>query len=339
MLATKDKDTHKLHELHTRLLYDRSKWVQTGPVVFGDMYRKPSEPDVYYLVITPECDLDPRNKSGVWLPKADQILLIRGTPTNQPTDKHPENYVGMPFVSEKEARWIRWRLRQALFVPSHELVPKVPAPAEPDPNGYFKWGRLRHVEAENVQQEYASDLVEVGLDDISGLTQTRVIEFWHVQSGQPERRLDDIIIVESTNLKDDKSPYWAFGEGCELVLCPDTPGAIFFPFADLVKLRSPTARKDFLDECKKKNLQYIETDGEPPRFVRSKSSFKGGKDGWQPTPAAAQSPSGDQSSVTPQQEPRAKCDVGQEGGSVLSAGTTKLEVKLTDERPGLSTEK
>jgi hypothetical protein len=295
MLATKDKDTHKLHELHTRLLYDQSKWVLAGPIVFGDMYRKATEPDVYYLVITPECDLDPRFKDGVWLPKTDQILLIRGSLTNQPTEKHPENYVGMPFVSEKETRYIRWQLREAVFVPSQALVPKTPAPSEQDSTGYVKWGRLRNAEAEQVQQEYASDLVEVGIDDISGLTQSRLIEFWHVQGGQPDRKLEDLVIVETANLKDDKNPYWAFGEGCELVLCPDTPGAVFFSFSDLVKLRKPTPRKDFVDECKKKGLQFIETESEPSRFVRSKSSFKGGKEGWKPkSPVASQPPSGDQ---------------------------------------------
>lgn len=164
MMATKEKDTHKLHDLHTRLLYDRSKWVLTGPVVFGDMYQKPGEPDVYYLVITPECDLDPRHKNGVWLPKVDQILLIRGKLTTQPTEKHPESYVGMPFVSEKETRYIRWQLRDALFVLSELLVANPHAHDDPVPNGYVKWGRLRNAEAEKVQQEYASDLVEVGVD-------------------------------------------------------------------------------------------------------------------------------------------------------------------------------
>jgi hypothetical protein len=340
MLATKDKDTHKLHELHTRLLYDRSKWVLSGPIVFGDMYKKLIEPDVYYLVITPECDLDPRFKDGVWLPKADQLLLIRGRVTNQPTEKHPENYVGMPFVSEKHTLWIRWQLREALFVASQALVSKTPpATPESDPNGYVRWGRLRNTEAEHVQQEYASDLVEVGVDDISGLTQPRMIEFWHVQSGRPDNQLEALVIVETANLKDDKNPNWAFGEGCELLLCPDTPSEVFFSFSDLVKLRKPTVRKDFLDECKKKNLQFIETEGEPSRFVRSKQSFKGGKEGWKPKrPATAQPPSGDQPSGTPQQDPRAKGEGGQEGGKVLSEGTEKLEVKLTDEGPGLPTE-
>ncbi|CAN5458880.1 hypothetical protein BH11PLA2_BH11PLA2_29110 [soil metagenome] len=351
MMATKDKDTHKLHDLHTRLLYDRSEWVLTGPIVFGDMYQKPNEPDTYYLVITPECDLDPRDVDGVWIPKTPQILLIRGRLTTQPTDKHPESYVGMPFVSEKETRYIRWQLRDAHFVSSETLVAKAATP--PDPNGYVKWGRLRNVEAEHVQQEYASDLVEVGLDDISGLTQARVIEYWQIAGSKEERKPVDLVIVETANLKDEKKPYfWAFGEGCELILCPDSPGQVFFTFAEFVKLRTPTPRRDFIDECKKKNLQLIDTEGEPLRFVWSKTSFKGGKGGWKPkVPVTAQPACEQPTAETPQpgdappaQGPQAMGDQPTAIGNPpavppVAEAKTGSVIDLTDEGPGLPTDK
>jgi hypothetical protein len=357
MLAMKDKDTHALHQLHTRLLYDRSKWVMTSPVIFGDMYRKESEPNVFYLVITPECDLELRFKNDVWLPKANEILLLRGRLTEQPTEKHPEDYVGMPFVSENKSQWIRWQLREALFVAAKALVPSTP-PAGSDPNGYLKWGRLRHTEAEMVQQEYASDLVAVGIDDISGMTQPLRIEFWHAQ-GQDHQQLDSLVIVQTVNLKDEKNHFWAFGEDCELLLCPEEAGDQFFPFMELVELRKPIPKKTFLEKCKKRHLQFIESEGEPLMFVRSRQNLQ---KGWKPKrPAKEQPPSSDQpppdgslpmdappsdmeqvTSAQPpanvQQEPRGKGQEGQEGGEQRSKWVEKSKVKFTDLGSGLPTD-
>ena len=162
MLATTDSDIHTFHELHNRLLYDRSRWVVSGPVEFGDMYCRPREPNVYYLVLTPECDLELRHKDGVWAPKAEDVLMLRGEVSEKKPEKAREDIVGKPFVSSAAPLWITWLLRKRVIVPTKNLmpgdVPAVAAESAAAPNNdatatqLKKWGRLRQADAEQIQQ-------------------------------------------------------------------------------------------------------------------------------------------------------------------------------------------
>ncbi len=294
MLATTDTDSQTLHQLHNQLLYDRSRWVRSGPVEFGDIYHRAIERGVYYLVLTPECDLELRYRrdSDTWAPKAEDILLLRGEVKDKPPDKNREDVIGKPFASGDSPRWIWWMLRKRVIVPSRELVVESPDqvagwPQLDEDTGltvygshegrYLKWGRLRLVDAEEIQQKFVSDLAAVGTDEVSGKINLIPVNVWHSQPGQPDKRLGDLIIVEVPNPKDDDSPYWAFGEGCEPLFCPESPADVILPLSELLELRRLQPKKLFLDKCRKKKLYPVER--EPFCLVRSQKSVPAN---WKP---------------------------------------------------------
>jgi hypothetical protein len=290
MLAMTDTDIHTLNQLHNRLLYDRTRWVLSGPVEFGDIYHKLSEQSVYYLVLTPECDLELRNKDNTWAPKADEVLLLRGDVKEKEPDKKQENIVAKPFVSDRSPTWIWWHLRKLFIVPVRDLMTEesgranLPQPAsageasqtQVSGERYLKWGRLRQVDAEQIQQEFVSDLASVGTEEVSGKITLLDVEVWQ---RQPEMRLGDVVIIETSNPKDDKSPYWAFGEGGEELMCPDIAANVILPLALVMELRRPVPKNNFLDKCRSKRL--FPADGPPFRLVRSSERVP--KD-WTPKP-------------------------------------------------------
>jgi hypothetical protein len=299
MLATTDSESHTLHHLHTQLLYDRSRWVLQGPIEFGDIYHKAAERDVYYLVLTPECDLELRyqRSSNTWAPKAEDVLLLRGEVKNEPPDKTRGDVLGKPFIGETAPRWIWWMMRKRVIVMATDLTPvrpvdasapqpsaEAPAPAiAPNEGGrYKKWGQLRQLDAEEIQQRFVSDLASVGTDQVSGMINLIPVEVWHRQQGHNDRRIGDLVIVEMPNPNDEDSPYWAFGEGCEPMLCPETPGDVNLTFAELLDLRNLQPKTQFVEKCKKKKLHV--RPGERFYLVLSQKSVPGD---WKP-PAPVQ---------------------------------------------------
>ena len=199
MLATTDVDSHTLHNLHTHLLYDLSQWILKGPVEFGDIY-KGSEADVYYLVLTPECDLELRfnPKTNKWAPKAEDVLLLRGEVKNEPPNKTGGDVLGKPFLCKDVSRWIWWMMRNRVIVMVDELHSEPLAAVEPqvltvqpteavassDNPCYKKWGRLRQLDAEEIQQRFVSDLASVGTEQVSGKARSIPFEVWYCQRGQ-----------------------------------------------------------------------------------------------------------------------------------------------------------
>ncbi len=285
MLATTDVDSHVLHNLHTKLLYDRSRWALQGPVEFGDIYQG-SAPNVFYLVLTPECDLELRYSRtyGTWAPKAEDVLLLYGEVKNEAPDKTRGDVLGKPFVSDGSPRWIWWMMRKRIIVVTSDLSSDQPNPASaaelsdapvapPDQHqgaSFKKWGRLRQLDAEEIQQRFVSDLASVGTDQVSGKVNTIPVEVWYRQAGQPDRKLGDLSIVEMPNPNDDDSPYWALGEGCESMLCSDGPPDLTLSIAELLELRHLQPRSLFIDRCNKKKLTVRE--GTQHFLIRSMKS-------------------------------------------------------------------
>src|SRR5258706_9976805 len=77
-MAPGDVGSHTLHRLHARLLYDCSEWVTSTSMGVGDIYRCRGDERSYYIVITPECDLEPRYEDGVCIgPKVAFVVLLR----------------------------------------------------------------------------------------------------------------------------------------------------------------------------------------------------------------------------------------------------------------------
>ena len=106
-----------------------------------------------------------------------------------------------------------------------------------------------------------------------------VVELWHRQENRPDRYVGNLTIVETVNQKDEDSPYWAFGEGCEPLLCSDAPADAILTFETIIQMRKPLPKTKFLDTCTKNKLHYREIKDEPRRLVRSIRSFPGD---WKP---------------------------------------------------------
>lgn len=173
---------------------------------------------------------------------------------------------------------------QLADAPAPEPPAEAPAPAAAQEHGgrYQKWGRLRQLDAEEIQQKFVSDLASVGTDQVSGKVNLIPVEVWHRQQGQGDKRLGDLVIIEMPNPNDKDSPYWAFGEECEPMLCSETPADVNLTLAELLDLRNLQPKTQFVDKCEKQKLHV--RPGEQFYLVLSQKSVPGD---WRP-PAPAQ---------------------------------------------------
>jgi hypothetical protein len=141
-----EAESDSLHQIHAELLYDRSPGALGAPLGFGDIYWSPErDSTVLYLVITPECDLEPRKDGG---PKVSSILLVTGRISPSYPGPSGDSVVTPLFIDEGgRCCWVRWNLQEPVVVDASLLVsaraaasgepltqePELVAPAGADP--------------------------------------------------------------------------------------------------------------------------------------------------------------------------------------------------------------
>jgi hypothetical protein len=268
-MAPGDVGSHTLHRLHARLLYDCSNWVKSSPIGFGDIYRCRGDGDSYYIVITPECDLEPRYKDGVCSgPKAPFIVLLRGELRDErPPDRERDTEVVTPLIVDPDTesvRWVYWQLREPRIVPSKRFVR--------EGKRFSKWGRLRVQEAEKIQMRYATDLLAVGTDDLSDRAEKREAVLWQLDAGKPAEQLalKKFNVMEIVNPKKREEVYWALAADCEHVLCADKDPIV--PASTIADLRSYQLKSEFINKLRQYKIRIAEGDASPT--VKSKQDAK-----------------------------------------------------------------
>jgi hypothetical protein len=250
--------SHALHRLHSRLLYDCSNWVKNASTGFGDIYKKGRDTTGFYIVITPECDLEPRyDKDGVPTgPKVPLIVLLRGELRDErPPDKEKDhgNEVVTPLVVDPESdkvRWIYWHLQTPSLVPWKRLTSTS--------KRFSKWGRLRVQESEKIQMRYSTDLLAVGTDDVSDRVEKRDAALWRINQEKPQEQveLDKFFVMEIVNPKKSNQVYWALGANCEHVLCSDAEPMV--PAAVVADLRSYQPKVQFIEKLRPYKIRIVE---------------------------------------------------------------------------------
>jgi hypothetical protein len=260
-MAPGDVGSHTLHRLHARLLYDCSDWVKSSPVGFGDIYRQRGDAENYYIVITPECDLEPRYKHGVCIgPKAPFIVLLRGELRDErPPDRDRDTEIVTPLIVDPDTesvRWIYWQLREPSMVPAKRL--------SLESKRFIKWGRLRVQEAEKIQMRYATDLLAVGTDDLSDRVEKREAMLWQLDVSKPheQRALQKFHVMEIANPKKRDEIFWALAAGCEHILCADKDPII--SASTIADLRSYQPKSEFIQKLRSFNIRVAEGDAPPP---------------------------------------------------------------------------
>ncbi len=237
--------SHTLHRIHSRLLYDQSDWIKGAAATFGDIYTCYRDRSSFYIVITPECDLEPHFKKGVRVsPKANSVVLLRGEVRDErPPDDGRDDVVVTPLIVDprtEKVGWIYWQLRAPLIVPRDRLAA--------GSRRFAKWGRLRVQEAEEIQMRYATDLLAVGTDDLADRVEKRKVAFWLQKKDKLIRVEEPFHILEIVNPKRRKDIYWALSEDCERFLCPD--GDPVVPARAVVGLRCYQPKKDFIERLR-----------------------------------------------------------------------------------------
>ncbi len=214
MMAPEGVHSHSLHRIHSKLIYDQSRATIDGPLTFGDILVKALDPSTLYLLLTPECDLEPRVlEGGERGPKVERVLVIPGTPgpKSLPND---ETLTSTPLFIDKpdgSASWIRWNLRKPSYIPWRKLFGKS--------NGFVKWGRLRAAEAEAIQQRMAADMLAVGTDDVSDGVELRIVHLWKVgKKNEPCQKLGEFGLTEIASASPGKL-LWALVANCQRELC------------------------------------------------------------------------------------------------------------------------
>jgi hypothetical protein len=240
-MAPGEVASHTLHRIHSRLLYDQSDWIKRVATTFGDIFTCYRDKRTFYLVITPECDLEPQIENGVRVsPKANSVVLLRGDVRDErPLDQRRDDVIVTPLVVDPQtdkAGWVYWQLRAPLIVPRNRLAP--------GSRRFAKWGRLRVQEAEKIQMRYATDLLAVGADDLADRVEKRKATFWREERDKQIRVEQTFHILEIVNPKRHKEIYWALSEGCEHFLCPDEHSVV--PASVALDLRRYQLKRDFV---------------------------------------------------------------------------------------------
>jgi len=242
MMVPEGLGSHSLHRIHSKLLYDQSNYALNSPIGFGDIYTLLGDGENYFLVITPECDLELRHEDGKIAPKVCTILLLNGKIQTTRPPSSAGNLVATPLMLDPEGKlsWLCWSLQTPSLVPWMELAPGA---------RYFKkWGRLRTQEAEKVQMRYAADLLSVGTDDVSSHLRMRKAELYHVPDKKTFDKLGVCDVMENDNAKADDGPLWALGVGSEKLFCSETNNIL--PPRVLGELRCYLSKPEFRAKLK-----------------------------------------------------------------------------------------
>jgi|GEM_PF-6903364 len=259
--ASVESESHALHRIHAELLYDRSRWVLDSPLSFGDILWAPAEStSVFFLVLTPECDLDPHGRGR---PKASQIITLRGQVRDAPSEG--DNIVVTPLVptAEGQYRWMLWDLRHPVVLEYEQLQVAQPR--------HVKWGRLHQEHGEKIQQRFATDLLAVGTEDIVQSSKRHTVQVW---GGRRQDQLLGTMTLFEMRLENET--YFAFGPECYFLFRQPRP---VMPATTVYELQRYTAEADFRQQCGQSKL-YLKLIGQSYHLVNRFAGDPG--DAWSP---------------------------------------------------------
>lgn len=250
MMAPVGAHSHSLHRIHSKLIYDQSPATLKGDISFGDIYTMTGAPRSYFIVLTAECDLEPRALEGEQRgPKVERVLIVPGTPGELPKSDD-QTVAGTPLFIENhqcEAQWIRWDLRHPRYMPWRRLRHE---------RWFKKWGRLRAAEAEQIQLRVAVDLLAVGTDNVSSGVRVRHAVLWQVPSKETCNQVTELKINEMAPNGDGEKPLWALSAGCEHELCQE--GRKVMTAEAVAALRRYIAKNQFISTLKKSGVGVME---------------------------------------------------------------------------------
>jgi len=243
MPAPNEVRSHSLHRLHAKLLYDQSDYILKSPIGFGDIYQLRGKSG-FYIIITPECDVEPRSENGVCGPKVERILLIHGELKDQKPPKDVGNIEATPLMLKEgsdEIKWIHWNLQNARILPWRRL--------QHQSGRWKKWARLRVQEAEKIQLRYAADVLAVGTDDVSSHLRSRAARLYKYLGTKSDFKvICDLEIMEIENPEQKDNPAWALSASSAHILCGAEEHIMN---ADLVTaLRCYMPKKEFSEQLK-----------------------------------------------------------------------------------------
>lgn len=154
-----------LHRLYSDLLFTSIGAGDTFPPRFGDIYE--AKDKSLRLVISQECDL----ASGIdRLAKARSVLMLPGRLNDGPPVANDGGIVARPLFTAgmSKVAWIWWDLLEPHAIPYRELYWKTEEPFLESRESYRKVLKLRALDAEEIQQQFAAKLTRVGGDILPG---------------------------------------------------------------------------------------------------------------------------------------------------------------------------
>lgn len=154
-----------LHRLYSDLLFASTNSEEYLPPRFGDIYEAPG--GSLRLVISQECDLACGEERTA---KARSVLVLPGRLHANAPSGNEGGIVARPVftASMSKAAWIWWDLMEPMGIPYRELFWQTEEPFLEHRTPYRKTLRLRIVDAEDIQQQFAAKLTRVGSDILPG---------------------------------------------------------------------------------------------------------------------------------------------------------------------------
>ncbi|MDB5343258.1 MAG: hypothetical protein JWP89_1635 [Schlesneria sp.] len=260
--AVVNSDGVSLHDLQGRILYDRTPTTIAAPLGFGDiLVDNLDSPNRFFLVVTPECDLEVRAGGNA---KAESVLMIEGAFVTVRAFGESLEHTALMNGASGEAGWIEWNLKKLCsleYKVLRDLLPNTTANKR-------KWGSLRFQFAERLQNHLATDLLEVGTEEfMEGYSEASVAVFL---SQDATEHCGMISLCHMRAQKEEKKSELALGEDVGPLL---THMADFgMTVEEILALRRLSPRGEFITKLKQfKLFLFSNVNGTAMALVRLKS--------------------------------------------------------------------
>lgn len=155
--ALSEQEAGPFHRLYADLLFSQRS--DKDPPEFGDIYE--DRFGTFHLVISQECDLASGVKRQA---KAKSVVCLRGIIHDTAPTKDDGACLARPFFHKSKSRWMWWDLQDPGSIPYRDLYHKNAFEHVALLRPYKKRFKLRHIDAEDIQHQFATRLTRIGTD-------------------------------------------------------------------------------------------------------------------------------------------------------------------------------
>lgn len=257
---------NRLDRMLSEVLNDE-KSVEKNSINFGDVFAFTADEDLFEMVISQECDLQPRSDGGI---KIEKVLMVIGKKTITRESTSAGNIVYLPYWPKGKHKtiWIAWDTNQL----------KIRKLSSLQTNRKKRLFRMRFGEADDIQHRVASQLTRVALP--LKPHRLEVVEcMLQLKDEEPLAKKFSFTLVRG-HKSVDKCTQIAFGPDLDMIWACSKK--LKFSFDEVDRFRTLCDVSSFISMLASKNL-FVLGDDFPEILYQSKTNrIPEGKNKWKP---------------------------------------------------------